>query len=105
VTALGAKALACLRVAEARHAKGDLPHVRQHDARVLYDAACARWSEKAVCRKFEELVKRRYLECGVSARTGWLTDKGRAALAANTTSTEEAEHGPRGTAEYDQGRP
>lgn len=45
-----------------------------------YEEICGRWSEKAVNRKMEELSKRGYIEYGVSARTGWLTDKGKAAL-------------------------
>lgn len=69
---LGEKAIACLRMAALKAGSPE----RQR----LYDEACARWSEKAVIRKFEELVKRRYMECGVSARTGWLEPKGRAAL-------------------------
>ena len=55
-----------------------------------YIELAERFSEKAVLRKFEELerrgytesVERRgYTESGVSARTGWLTPKGKIALA------------------------
>lgn len=41
------------------------------------------YSAKAVDRKMEELTDRGYTEYGVSARTGWLTDKGRQALLAH----------------------
>lgn len=73
MSALGEKARACLRMA----ALDPLDDARW----ALYREASARWSEKAVCRKFEELADRGYLEFGVSARTAWLTAKGRAALA------------------------
>ena len=66
------KAVDCLRIAST-------PIGLDRDA--LYAAACARWSEKAVWRKLEELYARGYIARGVSVRTGWLTDKGKASLA------------------------
>lgn len=69
---LGRKAIAILQFAA-------LPNCSD-ERRVAYQAACAEFSEKAVCVKCQELVDRGYMECGVSARTGWLTEKGRAAL-------------------------
>lgn len=47
-----------------------------------YNIACDKYSEKAVYRKMEKLAGRGYIEYGVSARTGWLTEKGREVLAA-----------------------
>jgi hypothetical protein len=84
MTTLGEKALACLRISDALHRGG---HARWLAA---YNAACARWSAKAVDKKFQGLVDLGYLECGVSARTGWLTDKGRAVLAQDDTTSEDA---------------
>lgn len=89
---LGEKSLACLAIAEARYGTpeehGRLWRLaddafRKANRDALYDEACARWSEKAVCRKFEELADRGYIEYGVSARTGWLTEKGQAAMDAS----------------------
>jgi hypothetical protein len=48
---------------------------------VLYAAASHRWSEKALCGAFERLIDAGLVEYGVSARTGWLTSLGQAALA------------------------
>lgn len=45
-----------------------------------YAALCCEYSEKAVCARMERLERGRYLDCGVSARTGWLTEKGCEAL-------------------------
>ena len=69
---LGEKAIACLNMAA-------LP-ATDDTRKTLYREACARWSAKAVHLKPEELADRGYLDYGVSARTAWLTDKGRAAL-------------------------
>jgi hypothetical protein len=69
---LGKKAIACLQMAALRP---DEPERRR-----LYEAACSRWSEKAVCAKFEELISKGYIGCGISARSGWLTARGRSAL-------------------------
>jgi hypothetical protein len=77
----GPKALAILRCAEAR-SNGDFDLARD-----LFRDANARFTEKAVAVKAEELVSRGYMECGVSARTGWLTEKGRAALASSVAAT------------------
>ena len=77
-TSFGEKALACLRIAELRSASHDA--ATWEEARALYEAACQRWSQKAVDRMFESLAERNYVEYGVSARTGWLTAKGREAL-------------------------
>jgi hypothetical protein len=68
----GERALVCMRIAAL--SSGDAERWR------LYEKACARYSEKAINAKFEELISRGYMECGVSARTAWLTDKGLAAL-------------------------
>ena len=73
--ALGEKALACLRIAEV--------HSTDPAWDDRYDLACRQYSEKAVIRKMEELCDRGYIECGVSVRTGWLTDKGAQALCEN----------------------
>lgn len=70
---LGAKALACLRMAALPI--GD-------ERAVLYAQATIEYSEKAVLRKFEQLVDDGLMECGVSPRTGWITEEGRAALEA-----------------------
>jgi hypothetical protein len=73
MSTLGPKAVVCLAIAA-------LPK-RDHDEwRRAYDAACERYSEKAVLRMFDSLAARDYIEYGVSARTGWLTEKGRAAM-------------------------
>jgi hypothetical protein len=45
-----------------------------------YEEACRRFSQKAVDTMFKSLESRGYIESGVSARTGWLTAKGKAAL-------------------------
>lgn len=65
---LGEKALTALRLAA-------LPPTSP-ERQSGYDAACAQYSEKAMLRVFESLVRRGYMECGVSARTGWLTSMG-----------------------------
>ncbi len=46
----------------------------------LYADACARFGEQAVVTTFEELVHAGYLQCRVSARPGWLTERGLEAL-------------------------
>jgi helix-turn-helix protein len=38
--------------------------------------------EHLVERRMESLIDHGYLECGVSTRTAWLTDKGRSAVEA-----------------------
>lgn len=80
---LGEKAIACLAMAALR--------ATDQERERLYAEACARWSEKAVCAKFAELVSRGYMECGVSARTGWLEPKGRDALR-RATGIDAPEH-------------
>jgi hypothetical protein len=84
VKPLGEKAVACLRMAEALHDR-TITNWEDRDAKwdELYAQACDRYSEKAVITKFEELDRRRYIDSGVSSRTGWLTDKGKAALQAS----------------------
>lgn len=72
------KAITCLRIAALRH--GGRPGDSDAGAE-LYRRAAALYSDKALDAKFEELTERGYLEYGVSARTGWLTPKGRDALA------------------------
>ncbi len=68
----GEKALVCLKMAVL---SADDP-----ERWSLYSSACKRWSEKAVCRKFEDLGRKGYVDYGVSPRTGWLTPKGQEAL-------------------------
>lgn len=70
---MGPKAIACLRIAALDKMSNEWT--------TAYQAACAEFSEKAVISKFEQLAGDYYIEYGVSARTGWLTDKGREALA------------------------
>ncbi len=54
-----------------------LHRLHSHDLwQKLYDKGCQEFSEHALNKKFEELSKRGYMDYGVSARTGWLTDKG-----------------------------
>ena len=64
--------MACLRMAAFDNGS--------NERRQAYAEACERWSQKAVDRKFQQLVSSGLLECGVSARTGWLTAEGRQAL-------------------------
>ena len=45
-----------------------------------YEVLYQKYPPKKVDRKFDTLVRRGYLEFGVSARTGWLTGKGMAKL-------------------------
>ncbi len=44
-----------------------------------HQEACDLFGEAVVIAKFEALAARGYIDYGVSARTGWLTDKGQAA--------------------------
>ncbi len=70
----GPKMIACLQIAAIKS---------QDDQRwALYDQACQQFGERAILAKFDALTDRGYIDCGVSARTGWLTDKGKQALAA-----------------------
>jgi len=69
---LGEKAIACLRMAALSATSGERWR--------LYSEACERFSEKAVCAKFEDLDRKGYIDFGVSPRRGWLTDKGWSAL-------------------------
>lgn len=71
------KTQACLEMAEALHCDDKNRHTNWKS---LYAAACLKFSEKAINRKFEELFARDYIDYGVSVRTGWLTDRGRAVL-------------------------
>lgn len=71
------KTQACLEMAEALHCDEKNGHANWKS---LYAAACLKFSEKAINRKFEELSDRDYIDYGVSVRTGWLTDRGRAVL-------------------------
>lgn len=76
---LGEKSLACLRMARFSFAS--------QERQALYLAACERFSQKAVDKKFEDLVDAGYMECGVTARSGWLTEKGRGAIGISSDST------------------
>lgn len=69
---MGPKAITCLKIAT--HEFGSAERVR------LFNEAASTYSQKAVLKKFEDLVEAGYVECGVSARSGWITDKGRQAL-------------------------
>ena len=68
---LSDKSLICLLIADSHGSK------RWNE---YYTRACEKYSHKAINVKMEELADRGYIEYGVSVRTGWLTDKGRAAL-------------------------
>lgn len=70
---LSQKSIDCLRIAEAY----DQPETIWN---IAYVTACQLYTEKVVLTKMEKLADRGYIEYGVSARTGWLTDKGRSAL-------------------------
>lgn len=72
---LSRKSIACLELAEITP-KTD-PRFEN-----TYELTCELYSEKAVNRKMQELVDRGYIASGYTARTGHLTGKGRAALAA-----------------------
>ena len=67
---LGEKALACLRFIDEK------PTFWTHEWNVL----CAKFNERAVEAKLLELVRRGYIEYGVSPRSGWLTEKGMDAI-------------------------
>ena len=69
---LGDKAIDCLRFAS-------LP-IGSKEREAVYNAACAKWSEKAFLTKMLELSNRGYVEYGVSLRTAWVEPKGSAAL-------------------------
>lgn len=45
-----------------------------------YEVLYQKYPSKKVDRKFDKLVRRGYLEFGVSARTAWLTGKGMAKM-------------------------
>lgn len=49
-------------------------------APLAYDVLYQKYPPKKVDKKFDGLVRRGYLEFGVSARTGWLTSKGMAKM-------------------------
>lgn len=83
---LGEKAVDLLRFAQ-------MP-VRGEERWRVYDALNLKHGAKPVQRKLEELADRGYIEYGVSARTGWLTGKGRAYLDAIDGKTPE--HGGQG---------
>ena len=73
-TPLQQKAIDCLKLCYICHTRDG------EQWRRAYEIICAKYSEKAVIAKMEELTSRGYMEYGVSVRTGWLTDKGREAL-------------------------
>ncbi len=73
MTDLKQKAIDCLKLASIRPARS--PEWSEH-----YAGICARYSEKAVIRKLEELADRGYVDYGVSPRVAWLTEKGEEAL-------------------------
>lgn len=61
---------------------------------VIYKALNEKYGFKPVQRKLEELVRRDYMECGVSERLGWLTPKGHAILDAIDAEREGWISGP-----------
>ncbi len=69
---LGEKAMACLKMARISFGSAEY--------NALYQTACDKYSEKAVLVKFEQLATDGYIEYGVTARSGWLTEKGKAIL-------------------------
>ena len=77
---IGEKTVWCLMVAEARHCRELTAVSCDILARDIYDEACAKYGERAVNCKFEELSRRGYIDYGVSPRTGWLTNRGRQVL-------------------------
>jgi hypothetical protein len=53
------------------------------------------WHPKQANAILEKVIDRGYVECGVSARTGWLTDKGKALLRSlDPTPSSEKEAKP-----------
>jgi hypothetical protein len=72
---LGQKALDCLRLA------ADHQDLSYAEWQARYDELCKQYSAKAVDAMYESLSSHGYIEYGVSARMGWLTDKGRATVA------------------------
>lgn len=69
---MGPKAVACLKIANAPR--------RDEEWRELYLEAVAEFGEKVILKKFDDLDAKGYIESGVTSRTGWLTEKGWAAL-------------------------
>ncbi len=57
----------------------ELASMQGEDRWKRYEEACDRFGEAVVIAKFDALAARGYIDYGVSARTGWLTDKGQAA--------------------------
>ena len=79
MSALGPKSIDGLRLAEL-HALAPAEYARRW--RELYAELAVRYgSERVVDAAMERLARRGYIDYGVSERTGWLTAKGRAALA------------------------
>lgn len=72
MSTLGHKALTCLDLARRTHDYNGFSEA--------WDAACEIYHPKQLIKMSQSLVDRGYMECGVSARTGWLTPKGRDAL-------------------------
>lgn len=80
---LGEKSVACLEYIERmreRRDHGD-PLLAHAEWREDYDRLCERFGEKVVLTKLDSLADRGFIDYGVSARMGWLTEKGEAALA------------------------
>ena len=55
-------------------------HDWDKDKPFAYEVLIQKYPEKKVYAKIDKLVRKGYLEFGVSARTGWLTAKGKAKL-------------------------
>lgn len=71
---LGQKSLDCLKLAELREIYDWKAWTK------AYNSLCTKYSEKAVIKKMEQLANKGYINYGITARTGWLTDKGREVL-------------------------
>jgi hypothetical protein len=62
-------------------ARRALTLVAEHGSWAAYEALCEEFPWKIVQRRWERLVAAGLMDCGVSARAGWITGKGRAYLA------------------------
>jgi hypothetical protein len=75
---LGEKAIDCLVFIGQKQLDG--PEATFSADSDRWQALCAKWGEKPVWAKLEELSDRGYIDYGVSVRGGWLTDKGKEKL-------------------------
>lgn len=74
--------MVCEAYAEAEQQRDQGPGMPWRDYEYPYVILQRRTGEcfKVCYRAMERAEKRGFVECGVSLRTGWLTDKGRAQL-------------------------